>query len=325
MSRNITSCKCIFCKKTFSHRDNPNNRKFCSLHCSGLNRRRGKIVKCVICHSEFYRRNSPSEVIKNSGKYCSRKCKGIGSRLKPVPCRFCGKLFKPKVTLHSKFCSSLCKHAARKNGRNIKCEHCGKEFYLAKGRLQKAKHFFCSLDHQIKWQKRNKLKFVCKICKAVFYWSPSRITQTNPTYCSVVCRNKDPEQRRRLLKMTAMQQNLYPNKLERNGYKILKSLKVYFKRQKVVGNKFVVDAYAPKQNTIIQFDGDYWHGNTRKYHILNQIQKRRRIIDKSQNAYFKACGYKVIRIWESQIKNNPSHVRYLLMKKLDLFQADSIP
>lgn len=34
----------------------------------------------------------------------------------------------------------------QKNGRNIKCDTCGKEFYLSKNRIEKNKYHFCSKD-----------------------------------------------------------------------------------------------------------------------------------------------------------------------------------
>lgn len=322
---------CNFCRKDFLDKSGHNNQKFCSHVCSNKGkirhktchkRRRGRFVNCLVCHREFYAKRCLPMSIRNEQKYCSIKCKGIASRLKSVQCEFCGTTFKPKVMLHKKFCSSQCKSAARKNGTNVSCDYCRETIYLAKGRLQKAKHYFCSLAHQIKWQKRGKLRFICKICKKEFYWSPSRIKQQNPIYCSILCRDQDPDRRKQLLKMIAIQQNFYPNKLEKQGYKMLKSFKIHFDKQKVVGNKFVVDAYIPKCRTIIQFDGDYWHGNIKKFPILDKRQQRRRCIDKSQNAYFRKCGYHVIRIWESQMKSNPSYVRRLLMKKLALSQVD---
>ena len=48
---------------------------------------------------------------------------------------------------------------------------------------------------------------------------------------------------------------------------------------------------------IIQWDGEYWHK-----------KPRRKQLDKSQDAYMKKCGYKVIRITDQQIKNNINKV-----------------
>lgn len=55
---------------------------------------------------------------------------------------------------------------------------------------------------------------------------------------------------------------------------------------------FLVDAYIPKLNLIIEVDGEHWHS------LQNIIKK-----DKAENAYLKKCGYKMLRIREYEIKD----------------------
>jgi very-short-patch-repair endonuclease len=73
-------------------------------------------------------------------------------------------------------------------------------------------------------------------------------------------------------------------------YNALSIRKMNFIPQYVLNNKFVVDAYLPDNNTIVQVDGDYWHN-------LARVQKK----DKSFNAYAKVCGIRVVRLWEHEI------------------------
>jgi len=58
-----------------------------------------------------------------------------------------------------------------------------------------------------------------------------------------------------------------------------------------------VDIIISDKKIIIQWDGDYWHS-----------KPKRKKLDESQDAYFKKCGYKVIRIKESEIKKNKEEV-----------------
>jgi very-short-patch-repair endonuclease len=69
-------------------------------------------------------------------------------------------------------------------------------------------------------------------------------------------------------------------------------------------NKFCVDAYLTELNIVVQFDGDYWHGNKEKFKTLDKRQKRRSELDISQDLYMKKAGVKVVRVWESELKNN---------------------
>jgi very-short-patch-repair endonuclease len=103
-----------------------------------------------------------------------------------------------------------------------------------------------------------------------------------------------------------------PNKLEILGYSLLDETSLEYIPQHLIAKKFCVDALIPSLDTIIQFDGDYWHGNPAKYTALDHRQERRAKLDKSQDAYMAKCGYTVIRFWESDIKRNIDHVRQVL-------------
>lgn len=46
-----------------------------------------------------------------------------------------------------------------------------------------------------------------------------------------------------------------------------------------------------------EWDGEYWH-----------TKPKRVLLDKSQDAYLKKCGYKVLRITDREIKNNIKEV-----------------
>jgi very-short-patch-repair endonuclease len=76
-------------------------------------------------------------------------------------------------------------------------------------------------------------------------------------------------------------------------YSAMESKGIDFIKQYVLNNKFAVDAYIPKSNTLIQVDGNYWHN-------LDRVKKK----DKSFNAYAKKCGYRVVRLWEKDIYEN---------------------
>ena len=56
------------------------------------------------------------------------------------------------------------------------------------------------------------------------------------------------------------------------------------------------------QKTILECDGDWWHGNPAKYPHPNKMQIDRRERDKKRTAELKSKGFRVIRLWESEIK-----------------------
>src|SRR5690606_11103575 len=133
------------------------------------------------------------------------------------------------------------------------------------------------------YQGRNKIAIKCQECGITFKVSPSRMKFDNPTFCSLECNYKNPERIARLISLNADQMKNSPNKLEMKGYNLLQEMNIEFKPQYIINKKFTVDAFLPKQNAVIQFDGDYWHGNPNAFDKLDHRQKKRKALDKSQD------------------------------------------
>lgn len=118
--------------------------------------------------------------------------------------------------------------------------------------------------------------------------------------------------------MNSKQQLGNPSKPERIGYSLLDTLGITYTRQHLIGKKFCVDAFLPDLDTIVQFDGDYWHGHPLKFPEPDSRQRKRMRLDRSQDAYMKVCGYSVIRVWESDLLNHPDAVTTRLRQLLAL-------
>jgi len=197
------------------------------------------------------------------------------------------------------------------------CENCHEPTYKELAFLKGHEHHFCGRECANEYQARNKLEFVCKICGRSFYWSKSRVTQTNPTYCSVECRYADTE----FMHRVAVEANLVQqhkrglNRLELAGREILERLEVDFQEQVLIAKKFLVDVLISKCNLIIQWDGDYWHGHPR-YEELSERQLRRKKLDASQDAYLTKCGYEVLRFWEADVKQSPRSIERQIAEAL---------
>lgn len=57
-----------------------------------------------------------------------------------------------------------------------------------------------------------------------------------------------------------------------------------------------------EKKTIIEVDGDWWHGNPIRFPIPNQMQKEQIEEDACRNEELRAAGFNVIRLWETDIK-----------------------
>ena len=85
--------------------------------------------------------------------------------------------------------------------------------------------------------------------------------------------------------------------------KLLEELGILYELQKVVRLK-IFDFYLPNYNMLVEVDGDYWHGNPKKYKIFSDKQNKRKILDKRHNTYLKNNNWIVLRFWEDDIINN---------------------
>lgn len=224
-------------------------------------------------------------------------------KLRKFKCIGCGKEVEARRPENkTNYCSLDCyRNGIRPNnktGKIVICKNCGKEVYKKKYQLEN-KNLFCSTKCANEYQGKNKVEFVCRTCGDKFKWSKSRTIDSNPTYCSMPCRNADKEHMIKCgINSTIKQQKKRGlNKLELKGREILKELGIKFNEQVLMFDKFLVDVLVKGKKVIIQWDGEYWH-----------TKPKRVLLDKSQDAYLKKCGYKVLRITDKEIKNNIKQV-----------------
>lgn len=225
--------------------------------------------------------------------------------IRKYTCIGCGVEVVKSCTKTVKYCTPDCYHkhgktGRKKTGKNITCVVCNKSFYVPKYRADKA--ICCSADCQKKWQDKKKT-IKCEVCKKDFKVSNSFVSGRR--FCSMKCRDNSESVLNRLIEMNRIQQSKTSTKIERIGYEVLKKNDIHFEPQKLLFNKFCVDAFIPSINTVVQFDGDYWHGNPEFYQSLDHRQKKRVSLDASQDRYFEKCGIRVVRIWGSEILDNP--------------------
>ena len=83
-----------------------------------------------------------------------------------------------------------------------------------------------------------------------------------------------------------------PTSIERRVYGELIKLGWDFQQQALINGRFLVDAYVPALNLVIECDGEYWHS-------LERVRKK----DKAENAYLTKCGYRVLRLSGSEIQS----------------------
>lgn len=241
------------------------------------NSQTGSYIKCKNCgKSRYYKK---SYLLRGYGIYCSVKCMSLGYIGKPPTHPKTGKYIKCALstcnkTKYFKYC--LLKLSTKR--------YCSKE------------HKFESMQGHIPWNKGKELprgleaahwkggKPNCQICGKKL-----------STYTSIKCKSCNDnslEMKERLLKGRIKQQTIdTPTSIEKILYDYLKLKKIKFVPQKRI-EFYLVDAYIPSLNLVIEADGDYWHA-------LPETKWR----DKSKNTYLKNRGYNLIRLSEIELLN----------------------
>lgn len=112
-----------------------------------------------------------------------------------------------------------------------------------------------------------------------------------------LCHPKEHYKRISLMGLQKQQNSKEPTSIEKKVYNELKSRHLLFETQSLINGKFLVDAYIPSLNLIIEADGCYWHGCDK----CGFPKKNNR--DKAKNAYLLKLGYNLIRLPEHEIND----------------------
>jgi G:T-mismatch repair DNA endonuclease (very short patch repair protein) len=234
-----------------------------------------------------------------------------GYKVRTIVCVSCGTAKTGRMSPRQHYCSLSCYRESprpvRRTGQTRNCVSCSAPFYASK--CNDAARF-CGSECYFVWKRRTKDNYTCKICKSHFARSPSLKKNGNPTYCSLRCRDADPDRVAQLRRMNADQATAVgPNNVESVGYAMLDDLGLAYEPQALLFGKFCVDAWVPSRGLVVQFDGDYWHAHPERFPQPDQRQQRRVKLDRSQDAYMAKAGVKVVRVWECELMRRPEIAR----------------
>lgn len=107
------------------------------------------------------------------------------------------------------------------------------------------------------------------------------------------------------------------SKIEKDFFSFLLSKGIIVSEQHQIGHKFY-DFILTGYKILIEFDGDYWHCNPEIYKEgpVNKMQKKAIENDKHKKILAESFGYKLIRVWEKDFKENPNEVLKYIKSKI---------
>lgn len=225
----------------------------------------------------------------------------LGNKIRTLTCISCGTVRTDHIRPHTRYCTLECYRRStkpqRRTGRVETCLECSAKFYVPRNRREAS---FCSRLCAHTRQRRTKIPVQCLTCSTRIDCSPSRVRR----FCSIKCRDGNADYVARVRVASAAAAMVFPNRFERAAYAVLDSLGIFYTPQHVVSGKFTVDAFVPSARLVVQFDGDYWHGNPSQFETLDARQSKRVALDRSQDAYMAKIGLRVLRIWESEFRRD---------------------
>lgn len=275
---------CGWCEDELSDRQVARGTRFCSKSCA--NRYRYKNVKrefvCQNCGRVYIKKNTGTKV---GTKYCGRECaraatvgvpKSAEHRRKiseansadkvRVEGQFdceCGRTFGSNTALRAH--KAHCGRALR----DVRCFKCGRSF---KGLAALRLHQMWCLDTERARRVRRRREEAARIGNL------RRVKAGNERTA-----NTDIER-------------LLADALDLKGIR-------YEKQFQIGDSGHCFDFYVFESSTLVEADGDYWHGNPEMFAVESR-HKRQFRIDQRHSESARKAGFRVLRYWGSDIKAN---------------------
>lgn len=126
----------------------------------------------------------------------------------------------------------------------------------------------------------------------------------------IVSRNKRSEIMSRIKSKDSKIETLFRKELWKKGFRYSKNSSKYFGKPDIVLLKY---------KTVILIDSCFWHGckkhcripTTRKKYWIEKIERNKKR-DKEVSKYYKKQGWKILRVWEHEIKKRSEEITKLL-------------
>lgn len=278
---------------------------------------------CPQCGNEYQIRNFPSLA---NQVYCSQSCRNKALPFKgkkkkstkpsrrtffDATCANCGNAFQyQRASRPRKFCGNECfrqyqaLNGVFAKGRDeIAAYICGQ--YPTANLEELIEETGLSLAAIVGIAHRNGIHRSDETKRATYDGFRERMAENNPmhnpeTVSKVITYwEKHPEEMTaKTVKALQNRQRSTTSQLEKRCAEYLDELGIDYEHQAIIKDKFVVDFRIG--SVILQCDGDYWHGHKR-LEPLTERQLKQQKRDAAQDKYLKACGYTVIRVWESDM------------------------
>jgi len=145
---------------------------------------------------------------------------------------------------------------------------------------------------------------ISKACKKA--WENPKLRQSQSRKRKKYCQTDEGKEQLRKNGITSCLAQFHangPNKLEQASYDALDNLNIRYIPQHPMFDHFLVDAYLPDLNIVIEANGTYWHADPEVYGAddlqqMNKEQQLSRAHDGAKTKCLKKHGVRLIVLWE---------------------------
>lgn len=294
--------------------------RFCSISCSTsfhhLNDETKIMAKCVICESEFYKKNKNHIT-------CSKDCLAKHSKIKKssssheYTCSNCKITYLTNYLKKNSeginFCSKRCETEYKdfKNKKSVICAVCNNEFFILNHEKTKTcskkcrdeyRSIFFVGENNPSYKKQMVRIFTCKACGKEFSKKKPKMSDAiADIYCSKKC------------SMSSISSSM--TKPHVSICEILDKMKIPYETEIKIGD-FWADIFV--DNKVIEIMGEYWHGDPRLYSEDDLNEKQIKNIKKDfrkQSLITGVLGIPILYIWE----NEANKEKDMCLKLLEIF------
>jgi G:T-mismatch repair DNA endonuclease (very short patch repair protein) len=249
-----------------------------------------------------------------SGKYCSKKCAFTKNENQLAACR------KPK-SVETRIKMSKPKSDTSKMGKRDKSGDKNPNSYAINGKLKDRNN--SAYQNICEANKRNGLGWLEENCKA-----HSEKMKGESNWMKGKKHSRESIDKMKLTiqeKYSSGKFNSFTrsiSKAEREIMKYLTDNGINFISQYIIkGSPLRYDLYLPNKNIIIEYYGDYWHGNPKIYKkdsLLGRgtnkyTAEEKWATDKKKENYAINAGYSISIIWESDFNSNKHNILNTLL------------
>lgn len=308
-NRRRLSLTCVSCKVVFQAYPCEWKKQYCSKACADAAKKLPAVSKiCPRCETPF----TAIDKGEKTRKYCRKGC----GPDRGFHCVVCGVAFTLPFYRwnggRGKCCSRKCTTSLIKQLRvqsDIdkrivrKCQGCLKEMRVA----PTSRAVFCKAACRRAYHDGRTVTRTCKWCHEEFTRNGSQIVgpggDKRCQFCSKSCAGSYAI--RYCQKRVSAVEKRFFDMLEKRGVTAQRQVKVA---------KYNVDGLIPNHNTIIEFDGVYWHS-----------QPATAKLDAKKEALFKQRGHRLIRVLDTEFKKNPIRTIRRVLSQLQSPQETLFP